>query len=91
MATVKILESYCKGCGLCVWVCQADGLEMADELNAAGVFVARVIPGSECTGCARCATMCPEGAIEITIDDSSPTAPDASSAQQAGSATTTDH
>ena len=77
MAQVRILEGYCKGCGLCVWVCQNESLEIAHELNAAGVFVAKVKPGSECTGCTRCALMCPEGAIEIFAED-----PDASGTRQ---------
>ena len=69
MATVRILEGYCKGCGLCVWVCQTDSLEISNELDAKGVFVARAKPDSECSGCARCAMMCPEAAIEIVVED----------------------
>ena len=70
MPTVRILESYCKGCGLCVWVCQQQGLAMADELNESGVYTARPVAGIQCTGCGRCAQMCPEGGIEIDVEES---------------------
>ena len=53
----------CVGCGTCVdeGICIFNAIEMGDEKV--------VINDPECRACGRCADICPEGAIEITIDD----------------------
>ena len=71
MSAVRIDEAYCKGCGLCVWVCPRECLEVTDELNELGVYPARPIEGAKCIACGRCAAMCPEAAIEIVVDQAS--------------------
>jgi 2-oxoglutarate ferredoxin oxidoreductase subunit delta len=75
MACVRINRDFCKGCGLCVWVCNQDGLEVADELNAIGVYPVQPVEGATCTGCGRCAAMCPEGGVEIDVDETDLKAP----------------
>ena len=62
---VRILEPYCKGCGLCVRVCEFGVLRMADTVNERGIRVAVVCEGAECKCCARCYMMCPDAAIVI--------------------------
>ena len=69
MACVRINREFCKGCGLCVWVCNQDGLEVADELNELGVYPVQPVEDVKCTGCGKCALMCPEGGIEIDASD----------------------
>ncbi len=64
---VEVLDHLCKGCGLCVEVCERGKLELADTPNKQGVQPAVVKPGVDCTGCCDCATICPDAAIEIYI------------------------
>ncbi len=62
---VKVLTRFCKGCGLCVEVCEQGTLYIERTPNQYGVQPAAVHPGRDCTGCLKCATMCPDAAIEI--------------------------
>ena len=66
----RILERYCKSCGLCVSVCAKNGIYISDEFNEMGYQVAKFRDDTQCTGCCNCAAMCPDAAIEIVaIDD----------------------
>ena len=76
---VEVKEELCKGCGLCVELCEKEKLELQETPNKQGVQPAVVNPGVDCTGCCDCATICPDGAIEIYI---------VTSAEPAGSAQT---
>ena len=62
---IRILESYCKGCGLCVDVCAEGKLRINPQPNKRGFQPAVADPEVECGGCLRCATICPDAAIEI--------------------------
>ncbi len=66
---VVVLEHLCKGCGLCVEVCEHGKLFINPRANQRGIQTAGVEPGVECTGCLKCATICPDAAIEITRFD----------------------
>lgn len=70
MPKVHILETFCKGCGLCVAACQRGRLHLSQRVNARGYRVACPLEDGGCTGCLRCALMCPDAAIEITEDES---------------------
>ncbi|MBW2564503.1 MAG: 4Fe-4S binding protein [Deltaproteobacteria bacterium] len=50
-AEIHIIESRCKGCGLCVEFCPRGVLKMSDKFNSA------------CVGCHFCEEVCPEFAI----------------------------
>jgi len=65
--TVKVDESLCKGCALCIPVCPKGLLRLADvRFNARGVHPAELDdPAELCTGCELCATICPEAAITV--------------------------
>ena len=65
MIEVRILRRYCKGCGLCVEVCEAGKLRIDTQPDKRGVQAAVVVGDVDCTGCLKCATICPEAAIEI--------------------------
>ena len=62
---IRILESYCKGCGLCVEVCAEGKLRINPQPNKRGFQPAVADAEVECTGCLACATICPDAAIEI--------------------------
>ena len=69
MITVSIIESLCKGCGLCVRACPKNVLALAkNKLNAKGYHPAAVEVPEACIGCASCARTCPDVAIRIVKD-----------------------
>jgi 2-oxoglutarate ferredoxin oxidoreductase subunit delta len=58
---VIIDEDRCKGCGLCVTICPAHILQLAeDRFNVKGYRPVEVTDPGACTGCATCAVMCPD-------------------------------
>ena len=65
MPEVRVLEEYCKGCGLCVAACPKKILYLREEVDRRGVHVAAAHKEIACTGCANCAVMCPDAAIEV--------------------------
>ena len=69
MPRVRILEQYCKGCGLCITVCRKRALTLSDGVNRRGIRVAVVREGVNCTGCLNCVLMCPDAAIEIINEE----------------------
>jgi len=69
MSRVRILERYCKSCGLCITVCPQHALQiMTNRLNEQGVHPAGPVAEAKCTGCGRCFLICPDAAIEIEED-----------------------
>ena len=68
MPNVKVLEQFCKGCGLCVPVCPKDILYLADTVNRRGARAVRVREDIPCTGCGQCAAMCPDAALEVLAE-----------------------
>ncbi len=58
---VKVTEA-CIGCGTCMEedVCFVNAISMVDE---------QALIGPECRGCGRCVEVCPNGAIELTINN----------------------
>ncbi len=62
---VVILGQYCKGCRLCVNVCETGAVEIGNSPNDRGILPACIVSQELCSGCLRCATICPEAAIEI--------------------------
>ncbi len=51
----------CIGCGTCMQgICFVDAIHMVDN---------RAWISEECRGCGRCVEICPQNAIELTIND----------------------
>ena len=61
MLNPQIDTEKCNGCGLCVGVCQQDGLKLVDQVV---VFIG----GDACTWCGLCEAVCAEGAIICPFD-----------------------
>lgn len=58
---VVIDEDRCKGCGLCVAVCPAHVLQMAESrYNIKGYPPVEVADPEACTGCGVCTVICPD-------------------------------
>ena len=64
-ALVVINENECKGCEMCVDVCQPKVLKISGGLNRMGYHPMSYL-GQGCTGCGVCFYACPEpGAITV--------------------------
>ncbi len=62
---VVILDRYCKGCRLCVNVCETGKIEIDPLPNERGIQPACVVSQKHCSGCLKCTAICPEASIEI--------------------------
>ena len=62
---VKILNRYCKGCGLCVEACHQGKIHINPQPNKEGRQTAATKEDIRCTGCLQCATICPDAAVEV--------------------------
>jgi len=67
MPEVRVLQSLCKGCGLCVPACPRKILCLSDKVDRRGVHLATVNPAIKCTACLNCVQMCPDAALEILV------------------------
>jgi len=65
MAAVKVLDEYCKSCGLCVEFCPRGALSIGQQLNARGFATAVFDESKGCSGCGNCTTICPDAAIVL--------------------------
>jgi 2-oxoglutarate ferredoxin oxidoreductase subunit delta len=63
---VLVSTERCKGCGLCVDVCQPHVLELdVGAVNAMGHHPVRLTDPAGCTSCAKCARVCPDAVLTI--------------------------
>ena len=67
-AMIVIDASYCKGCGICVYVCAKHVLEISSEVNSLGYYMPNAVNGDECTNCRQCELYCPDFAVFIVED-----------------------
>jgi 2-oxoglutarate ferredoxin oxidoreductase subunit delta len=65
---VFVLKERCKGCGICVAVCQTEVLELSEEKNSHGYRHPIVINADRCLNCGLCEMFCPDFAIWATIE-----------------------
>ncbi|MBU0718717.1 MAG: 4Fe-4S binding protein [Planctomycetes bacterium] len=56
-------ENYCKGCGVCVYICARNVLALSKEVNRRGFYQPLVVDEAKCTGCRQCELFCPDLAI----------------------------
>jgi 2-oxoglutarate ferredoxin oxidoreductase subunit delta len=62
---IHIEKERCKGCGICVEVCQTSVLEISEEKNSQGYLVPVVRNPDDCISCGLCEMLCPDFAIWV--------------------------
>jgi 2-oxoglutarate ferredoxin oxidoreductase subunit delta len=65
MPEIKVDETRCKGCKLCVVSCPKKCIEMSDTFSETGYYPARLARKEDCIGCGMCAQICPDVAITV--------------------------
>jgi len=65
MPKVRINESFCKGCRICVEFCPMKILKTSEKMTMRGVFPPIVVDEAKCTGCRICEFYCPDFAIYV--------------------------
>ena len=68
MNRIEIDNNYCKGCHLCIAVCQQEVLELSTVRNSKGFLMPRAARGDDCTGCLQCEMTCPDLCITVIHD-----------------------
>ena len=62
---ISIDRKWCKGCGLCISVCNKNVLQFGDERGDPGYIMPQVISPEECIGCCLCERICPDLCVEV--------------------------
>ena len=63
---VLVATERCKGCGLCVDVCEPHVLALDERgVNALGHHPVALTDPDGCTSCAKCARMCPDAVLTV--------------------------
>jgi 2-oxoglutarate ferredoxin oxidoreductase subunit delta len=63
---INIKGERCKGCNICIEVCQADVLDIAKEPNSQGYTPPCVKNVDNCNFCGLCEMLCPDFAIQVS-------------------------
>jgi len=63
--TIVIDIEKCKGCGLCVEVCNPRVIALSKNVNGKGYQYAEPVNIEACTGCTNCAMVCPDCVITV--------------------------
>lgn len=63
---IVIIQDRCKGCGICVAVCQTEVLEFGEMEKERGIRVPVVVKPEKCLNCGLCEMFCPDFAIWAT-------------------------
>jgi 2-oxoglutarate ferredoxin oxidoreductase subunit delta len=66
-AEVYVIKERCKGCGICIEVCQARVLERSTETNSGGYYIPAVKDADACLGCGMCEMLCPDFAVWVRV------------------------
>ena len=62
---IEFDQKRCKGCAICVSVCNKECLEVSDSFNEGGYYYPVQKEGAECTGCGACVKLCPDFAVTV--------------------------
>jgi 2-oxoglutarate ferredoxin oxidoreductase subunit delta len=65
MPRIKVNESFCKGCGICMEFCPMGILKPSEKPSARGFLPPVVVDEGRCTCCRICEFYCPDFAIYV--------------------------
>lgn len=73
MKKVRIYQAWCKGCGLCIYFCSKEVLELidsecivaTDDKKLQFLTIASIKDIKRCNGCGICELYCPSFAIRM--------------------------
>ncbi|MBN1272732.1 MAG: 4Fe-4S binding protein [Candidatus Aminicenantes bacterium] len=66
---INIHKERCKGCGICVEVCQTGVLVLSEKKNERDCNIPEVVAMDECINCRMCEMFCPDFAIWVTEEE----------------------
>jgi len=65
MPEIRVNETRCKGCSLCVGACPKKCIVISETFSATGYYPAKLAKKDCCVGCGMCAIICPDLAITV--------------------------
>ena len=66
---IHVIEDRCKGCLICIELCQADVFSISDRSNTFGYKFPIVAHTDRCVDCGMCEMFCPDFAIWVSSDE----------------------
>ena len=66
---IHVLNERCKGCKICIEVCQVEVLILSQKQNANGYNYPIVQNVEKCIDCGLCEMFCPDFAIWVTSEE----------------------
>lgn len=66
---IEILKERCKGCGICIAVCQTEVLRLSGDTNEQGYAYPVVEKNESCLICVLCEMVCPDFAIWVRQEE----------------------
>lgn len=64
MPEMKVDETKCKGCYMCIPVCPKKCIGVSKQFSKTGYYPAKY-KGADCIACQQCAQICPDLAVEV--------------------------
>jgi 2-oxoglutarate ferredoxin oxidoreductase subunit delta len=62
---IEIDRKYCKGCMLCMYICQFEVFEPGQERSAQDYLMPRPVKLENCRACRLCESHCPDMALTV--------------------------
>ncbi len=60
---IYIDEDFCKGCNICVELCNTNVFDISEKINNKGYYIPIPERLDDCSGCQICELSCPELAV----------------------------
>ena len=66
---IFIDEDFCKGCNICVELCNLDVFDISEQINNKGYYVPIPARLENCNGCQICELSCPELSVILVEEE----------------------